>query len=161
MLILLVTLYSIWTKYTLLAIPGSFVFTMGFLPLYAWIAPMLGFSLEYTNIVGRLWSSLVFWLTIFGLPFVLLTRDFAWKSFVLLSHLRLSSDPTDSLSLAFYQVQAIVPTRALSYRTRDSEVQSARLSTTNGAVPKGTLSLADALSLLVSVEYSCLLNALV
>lgn len=71
---------SIWTKYTLLAIPGSFVFTMGFLPLYAWIAPMLGFSLEYTNVVGRLWSSLVFWLTIFGLPFLLLTRDFAWKS---------------------------------------------------------------------------------
>ncbi|GAA5846250.1 hypothetical protein JCM3766R1_000765 [Sporobolomyces carnicolor] len=72
---------DIWTKYTLLAIPGSFVFTMGFLPLYAWIAPMLGFSLEYTNVVGRLWSSLVFWLTIFGLPFLLLTRDFAWKSY--------------------------------------------------------------------------------
>ncbi|GAA5915739.1 uncharacterized protein JCM6883_002941 [Sporobolomyces salmoneus] len=72
---------DIWTKYTLLAIPGSFVFTMGFLPLYAWIAPMLGFSREYTNIVGRLWSSLVFWLTIFGLPFLLLTRDFAWKSY--------------------------------------------------------------------------------
>ncbi|GAA5966757.1 hypothetical protein JCM3765_000939 [Sporobolomyces pararoseus] len=72
---------DIWTKYTLLAIPGSFVFTMLFLPLYAWIAPMLGFSLEYTNVVGRLWSSLVFWLTIFGLPFLLLTRDFAWKSY--------------------------------------------------------------------------------
>ncbi|GAA5937294.1 hypothetical protein JCM1841_006032 [Sporobolomyces salmonicolor] len=72
---------DIWTKYTLLAIPGSFVFTMGFLPLYAFVAPKLGFSLEYTDIVGRLWSSLVFWLTIFGLPFVLLTRDFAWKSY--------------------------------------------------------------------------------
>ena len=72
---------SLWTKYTLLAIPGSFVFTMGFLPLYAWIAPMLGFSLEYRNIVPRLWSSLVFWLTIAMFPFLLLLRDFAWKAY--------------------------------------------------------------------------------
>ncbi|KAM0749097.1 phospholipid-translocating P-type ATPase [Meredithblackwellia eburnea MCA 4105] len=72
---------DIWTKYTLLAIPGSFIFTMGFLPLYAWVAPLLGFSLEYQNLVARLWSSLVFWLTIFGLPVALLLRDFAWKSY--------------------------------------------------------------------------------
>lgn len=72
---------DIWTKYTLFAIPGSFVFTMIFLPLYALIAPMVGLSAEYTNIVPRLWSSLVFWLTIFGMPIGLLTRDFAWKSY--------------------------------------------------------------------------------
>ncbi|BGP28306.1 aminophospholipid translocase [Rhodotorula toruloides] len=72
---------DIWTKYTLLAIPGSFAFTMVFLPLYAWIAPMLGFSLEYTDIVSRLWTSLVFWLTIIGIPVLLLVRDFAWKSY--------------------------------------------------------------------------------
>ncbi|GAA6019012.1 hypothetical protein JCM10207_006287 [Rhodosporidiobolus poonsookiae] len=72
---------DIWTKYTLLAIPGSFVFTMGFLPLYAWIAPMLGFSLEYTSIVSRLWTSGVFWLTILLVPVLLLARDFAWKSY--------------------------------------------------------------------------------
>lgn len=72
---------SIWTKYTLAAIPGSFAFTMVFLPLYAWIAPMLGFSLEYDDIVGRLWTSLMFWLTMIGIPVLLLTRDFAWKSY--------------------------------------------------------------------------------
>ncbi|KAI5476970.1 phospholipid-translocating ATPase [Pseudohyphozyma bogoriensis] len=72
---------DIWTKYTLFAIPGSFVFTMVFLPLYAWIAPMVGISQEYTNIVPRLWSSLIFWLTIFAMPIGLLTRDFAWKAY--------------------------------------------------------------------------------
>ncbi|GAA6033681.1 hypothetical protein JCM8097_004379 [Rhodosporidiobolus ruineniae] len=72
---------DIWTKWTLLAIPGSFFFTMGFLPLYAWVAPKLGFSLEYTDIVSRVWSSLVFWMTIILMPVLLLTRDFAWKSY--------------------------------------------------------------------------------
>ncbi|GAA5960201.1 hypothetical protein JCM8115_002542 [Rhodotorula mucilaginosa] len=72
---------DIWTKYTLLAIPGSFAFTMCFLPFYAWVAPKLGFSLEYTDIVSRLWTSLVFWLTIFGLPVLLLIRDFTWRSY--------------------------------------------------------------------------------
>lgn len=55
---------------------------MGFLPLYALIAPLGGWSIEYQNIVPRLWSSLVFWLTIFGLPVGLLLRDFGWKSCV-------------------------------------------------------------------------------
>ncbi|SCV68524.1 BQ2448_645 [Microbotryum intermedium] len=72
---------DIWTKYTVLAIPGSFVFTMVFLPIYALIAPLLGFSLEYKGIVPRLWVSAVFWMTILGLPVLLLTRDFAWKSY--------------------------------------------------------------------------------
>jgi len=54
---------------------------MVFLPLYAWVAPMLGFSLEYDDIVGRLWTSLMFWLTMIGIPVLLLTRDFAWKSY--------------------------------------------------------------------------------
>ncbi|KAK4057711.1 aminophospholipid translocase [Microbotryomycetes sp. JL221] len=72
---------DIWTKYTLLAIPGSFVFTMAFLPLYALIAPLTGLSREYSGIVPRLWSNAVFWFTILGMPFVLLTRDFAWKSY--------------------------------------------------------------------------------
>ncbi|BGP12149.1 hypothetical protein JCM10213_004714 [Rhodosporidiobolus nylandii] len=72
---------DIWTKYTVAAIPGSFLFTMGFLPLYAWAAPKLGFSLEYTSIVSRLWSALVFWMTILLVPVLLMTRDFAWKSY--------------------------------------------------------------------------------
>jgi hypothetical protein len=36
------TLFSLWTKYTVAAIPGSFVFAMVFLPLYQLIAPLAG-----------------------------------------------------------------------------------------------------------------------
>ncbi|GAA5877115.1 hypothetical protein JCM8547_008961 [Rhodosporidiobolus lusitaniae] len=77
---------DIWTKYTLAAIPGSFAFTMLFLPFYAWVAPKLGFSLEYTDIVSRLWTSLVFWMTLLLVPVFLLTRDLAWKSYKRMFH---------------------------------------------------------------------------
>ncbi|KAG8782134.1 hypothetical protein FRC12_021196 [Ceratobasidium sp. 428] len=70
---------DLWTKYTVAAIPGSFVFTMIFLPLYAVIAPAIGFSTEYSGIVPRLWTNWVFYLTILLLPMVCLIRDYAWK----------------------------------------------------------------------------------
>lgn len=62
-----------------LAIPGSFLFTMAFLPIYCIVAPAIGFSPEYTNIVPRLWSDAIFYFTLLLLPFVCLSRDFAWK----------------------------------------------------------------------------------
>lgn len=71
--------FSIWTKYTAAAIPGSFVFTMLFLPLYAVVAPAIGFSLEYQNIVPRLWTDAVFYFTLILVPVVCLARDFVWK----------------------------------------------------------------------------------
>ncbi|KAG9073473.1 hypothetical protein FS749_015136, partial [Ceratobasidium sp. UAMH 11750] len=70
---------DLWTKYTVAAIPGSFIFTMIFLPLYAVIAPAIGFSTEYAGIVPRLWTNWVFYLTILLLPMVCLIRDYAWK----------------------------------------------------------------------------------
>lgn len=89
---------SIWTKYTVagtlapssysltiliyslfLAIPGSFAFTMLFLPLYAVVAPAIGFSKEYQGIVPRLWTDAVFYLTLLLVPIVCLSRDFVWK----------------------------------------------------------------------------------
>lgn len=89
---------SIWTKYTvagmtdsrdcgplnlinhvLLAIPGSFVFTMLFLPLYIVVAPSIGFSLEYRGLDPRLFTDSVFWLTILLVPAICLCRDFVWK----------------------------------------------------------------------------------
>ncbi|KAF5333928.1 hypothetical protein D9611_014982 [Ephemerocybe angulata] len=70
---------DIWTKYTVAAIPGSFIFTMVFLPLYAIVAPAIGFSTEYSGIVPRLWSSAVFYIVIFLVPVFCLARDFAWK----------------------------------------------------------------------------------
>ncbi|KAI9780453.1 MAG: hypothetical protein M1839_006727 [Geoglossum umbratile] len=53
---------NIWTKYTFLAIPGSMVIWMGFISVYAIVAPKLGFSTEYTGTIPRLYSSPVFWL---------------------------------------------------------------------------------------------------
>lgn len=38
-------------------------------------------SSEYDHIVPRLWTNGVFWFTIFVLPILCLSRDFAWKSY--------------------------------------------------------------------------------
>ncbi|RXW15132.1 hypothetical protein EST38_g10722 [Candolleomyces aberdarensis] len=70
---------DIWTKYTVAAIPGSFLFTMVFLPIYAIAAPAIGFSTEYAGIVQRLWSNAVFYIVIIFVPLICLARDFAWK----------------------------------------------------------------------------------
>ncbi|KAI0799980.1 phospholipid-translocating P-type ATPase [Fomes fomentarius] len=70
---------DVWTKYTVAAIPGSFVFTMAFLPLYAIVAPAIGFSTEYRGIVPRLWSDAVFYFVLLLVPIICLTRDFVWK----------------------------------------------------------------------------------
>lgn len=52
---------------------------MLFLPLYAVVAPAIGFSLEYQNIVPRLWTDAVFYFTLILVPVVCLARDFVWK----------------------------------------------------------------------------------
>lgn len=38
---------NIWTKYTFIAIPGSMVIWLAFLPAYGYAAPAIGFSTEY------------------------------------------------------------------------------------------------------------------
>ncbi|TFK75474.1 calcium transporting ATPase [Pluteus cervinus] len=70
---------DLWTKYTVAAIPGSFVFTMLFLPIYAVVAPAIGFSTEYEGIVPRLWTNSVFYFVLVLVPVICLARDFAWK----------------------------------------------------------------------------------
>jgi len=70
---------DLWTKYTVAAIPGSFVFTMLFLPLYAVVAPAIGFSTEYAGIVPRLWTNSIFYFMLILVPIFCLVRDFAWK----------------------------------------------------------------------------------
>ena len=70
---------NLWTKYTVLAIPGSMLIWMGFLPLYATVAPKLGFSEEYDGVLLRLFTSPVFWAMALVLPVLCLLRDFAWK----------------------------------------------------------------------------------
>ncbi|KAI9824504.1 MAG: hypothetical protein M1819_000859 [Sarea resinae] len=62
---------NIWTKYTVLAIPGSMVIWMVFLPIYGYLAPKLGFSTEYQNTIPRLFASPVFWLMALVLPMLI------------------------------------------------------------------------------------------
>lgn len=70
---------SMWNKYTVLAIPGSFLLWLGFFPAYAVIAPMINVSMEYRNILRYCYGSLVFWAMVFVLPAICLIRDIAWK----------------------------------------------------------------------------------
>jgi phospholipid-transporting ATPase len=63
----------------LAAIPGSFIFTMLFLPLYAAVTPLIGFSREYEGIVPRLWTNGIFYLMMILVPAVCLARDYVWK----------------------------------------------------------------------------------
>ncbi|KAI9568657.1 phospholipid-translocating P-type ATPase [Boletus coccyginus] len=51
------TALGLWIKYTVAAIPGSFVFTMVFPPLYALVAPAFAFSTEYADFSGPTLSS--------------------------------------------------------------------------------------------------------
>lgn len=70
---------NIWTKYTVIAIPGSMVLWMVFLPIYGIVAPKVGVSEEFRGVIPVLFSSPVFWLMGLVLPFLCLLRDFAWK----------------------------------------------------------------------------------
>ncbi|KAK0566645.1 aminophospholipid translocase [Tilletia horrida] len=70
---------DLWTKYTFAAIPGSFVFTLAFVAIYALIAPRLGFSKELDHIDGLLYGCTAMWFLLILVPIVCLLRDFAWK----------------------------------------------------------------------------------
>lgn len=68
-----------WTKYHVLAIPGSMAIWYAFIAAYGTVAPMLNFSTEYHGVVPRLYTSPVFWLQTVALAILCLARDFAWK----------------------------------------------------------------------------------
>ncbi|KAH6888663.1 hypothetical protein B0T10DRAFT_58915 [Thelonectria olida] len=68
-----------WTKYHVIAIPGSMAFWYLFIAVYGIVAPMLNISNEYHGVVPRLFASPVFWLQTFVLAILCLLRDFAWK----------------------------------------------------------------------------------
>ncbi|KAA8907342.1 hypothetical protein FN846DRAFT_906662 [Sphaerosporella brunnea] len=70
---------TLWTKYAVMAIPGSMVIWMIFMPIYATVAPTIGFSTEYFGVLPRLVTSPVFWGMAVVLPCLCLMRDFAWK----------------------------------------------------------------------------------
>ncbi|KXX81576.1 putative phospholipid-transporting ATPase DRS2 [Madurella mycetomatis] len=68
-----------WTKYHVIAIPGSMAIWIVFVAVYGTVAPKLGFSTEYHGVIPRLFSSPSFWLQMPTLAILCLARDFAWK----------------------------------------------------------------------------------
>jgi phospholipid-transporting ATPase len=105
---------DLWTKYTLAAIPGSFLFTMAYLPIYAIVAPLIGFSTEYLGIVPELWSNPVFYLTMVLLPFICLSRDYVWKYY------RRTYRPT-----SYHIAQELQKYNIPDYRPRQEQFQKA------------------------------------
>jgi phospholipid-transporting ATPase len=70
---------NIWTKYTVLAIPGSMLLWFILMPIYATVAPMVNISTEYIGVIERLFPDPRFWAMVLVLPPLCLVRDFAWK----------------------------------------------------------------------------------
>lgn len=71
---------NIWTKYTVLAIPGSFAIWLVFIPVYSTVAPMINnLSIELHGIPAEMFSSPVFYALLLLLPPLCLFRDIAWK----------------------------------------------------------------------------------
>jgi phospholipid-transporting ATPase len=68
-----------WTKYHVLAIPGSMVIWLVFVAVYGTIAPKLNISMEYFGVIPRLFSDPMFWLQMPTLAIFCLLRDFVWK----------------------------------------------------------------------------------
>ncbi|KAF2273383.1 phospholipid-transporting ATPase-like protein [Westerdykella ornata] len=70
---------NIWTKYAVLAIPGSMALWFILLPIYATVAPKTGVSMEYVGVIQRLFPDPRFWAMVVVLPALCLVRDLAWK----------------------------------------------------------------------------------
>ncbi|KAI1625085.1 phospholipid-translocating ATPase [Exophiala viscosa] len=72
---------NVWTKYTVIAIPGSFVIWLALIPAYSYAAPNIGkgFSTELEGIIPVMFTSPAFYALCLVLPPVCLLRDFAWK----------------------------------------------------------------------------------
>lgn len=71
---------SNWTKYHVIAIPGSMAIWWVFVAVYGIVAPMTpDLSPEFHGVIPRLYSSPVFWLQTFALAILCLLRDVAWK----------------------------------------------------------------------------------
>lgn len=72
---------SLWTKFTLLAIPGSFLLWLAWFPIYSIVAPLINVSREYYGVLAHTYPSAVFWASVFGISVLCLLRDFCWKFF--------------------------------------------------------------------------------
>ncbi|KAK5102755.1 aminophospholipid translocase [Lithohypha guttulata] len=72
---------NIWTKYHVIAIPGSIIIWLVLFPAYSYAAPAIstGFSTELIGIIPVIFTSPQFYAMCLLLPPACLLRDFAWK----------------------------------------------------------------------------------
>ncbi|KAL2422007.1 Phospholipid-transporting ATPase DRS2 [Exophiala dermatitidis] len=107
---------NVWTKYTVLAIPGSFVIWLAFIPAYSYAAPNIGsgFSTELEGIIPVMFTSPVFYALCLLLPPACLLRDFAWK------YAKRMYFPQ-----AYHHVQEIQKYNVQDYRPRMEQFQKA------------------------------------
>jgi phospholipid-transporting ATPase len=84
------------------------------LPLYAFIAPLLNFSIAYKGVVARLWGDPIFWFSLVLFPPLCLLRDYAWKYY------RRTYHPLD-----YHIVQEIQKFNLSDYRPRQEQFQKA------------------------------------
>ncbi|XBW34991.1 hypothetical protein QEN19_000556 [Hanseniaspora menglaensis] len=68
-----------WSKYTILAIPGSLIFWLVFYPVYGSILPHWDISYELRGTVSHNYGALTFWFMCIGLPSLCLLRDVLYK----------------------------------------------------------------------------------
>ncbi|KAK3375236.1 hypothetical protein B0H63DRAFT_399890 [Podospora didyma] len=68
-----------WTKYHVIAIPGSMAIWLVFVAVYGIVAPKLNISTEYFGVIPRLYASPMFWIEMPTLAVLCLARDFTWK----------------------------------------------------------------------------------
>jgi phospholipid-transporting ATPase len=105
---------TMWTKFTLFAIPGSFVLWLVWFPLYATIAPKTNVSDEFIGVLRATYTSLTFWGMVFGVATLCLLRDIAWKFF------KRSYSPE-----LYHMVQEIQKYNIQDYRPRMEQFQKA------------------------------------
>lgn len=105
---------TMWTKFTLLAIPGSFILWLIWFPIYAIVAPLINVSQEYTGVLNATYPSLTFWSMVFGVSILCLARDLAWKFF------KRSYNPE-----SYHYVQEIQKYNIQDYRPRMEQFQKA------------------------------------
>ncbi|KAL1869075.1 hypothetical protein VTK73DRAFT_3383 [Phialemonium thermophilum] len=103
-----------WTKYHVIAIPGSMLIWYGFIAVYGTVAPLLGISKEFHGIVPRLFTSPVFWLQTVVLAVLCLLRDFTWKYMKRMYYPR-----------TYHHIQEIQKYNIQDYRPRMEQFQKA------------------------------------
>ncbi|KAL6249239.1 aminophospholipid translocase [Rhinocladiella similis] len=107
---------NVWTKYTVIAIPGSFIIWLAFIPAYSYAAPNIGsgFSTELEGIIPVMFSSPAFYALCLILPPACLLRDFAWKYAKRMY-----------LPQAYHHIQEIQKYNVQDYRPRMEQFQKA------------------------------------